>query len=113
MDDGRTALDKENLIKVADVEVSRQISDIRRPDYDPRKRQKNKATSEQYVVIQSDSNNVDEIIQNSKDELQVIQKKYSQVLDDPIAKKKLEDQAKIVGVEYKKALLVKLKNGEL
>lgn len=109
----KAVLEEDSLIENQSVEVSQKGSIVRLPNYDPRKRFKKTVAPEQDVVVQSDLGNIDEVIQDSEDELQAIQKKYSQVLNDPIAKKELEDQAKMVGDEYKKALLVKLKNGEL
>ncbi|MCJ8321329.1 MAG: hypothetical protein MJK12_16945 [Colwellia sp.] len=113
MDDDKAVFEVDNLIENHSVEVSEKISDNRLPDYDPRKRVKNTVAIVQNNVTQYDSNYIDEVIQNSEHELQVIQKKYSQVFNDPNAKKELEEQAKMIGIEYKKALLVKLRNGEL
>ncbi len=113
INNSNVVLDDGSLKKNNDIEVNKKNIIKRLPDYDPRKKIKPIVAPEQYAVIQNGNENIEEVLQNSEKELQAIQKKFSQVLDDPLAKKDLENQAKKVGIEYKKALLVKLKNGEL
>ena len=38
---------------------------------------------------------------------------YDQVLSDPDARKAIEQQAKLIGEKYKKAILTKMRKGEL
>jgi hypothetical protein len=95
------------------MDVTPQVDKIKLPDYDPRKRPKKLIPKETNVVNNDDNFNADEVIEKANVELVEIQEKYTQVLDDPIARKKLEAEAKQVGIDYKKAILEKMSKGEL
>jgi cell division septal protein FtsQ len=82
------------------------------PDYDLREKKGNTVVTQ--VINESLSGvDVDIMLEKSEAALQALVVDYDQVLSDPEAKKMIEQQASEVGKEHKKAVLAKLRNGEL
>ena len=79
------------------------------PDYNPQ----GKEVSAPVVIKEIERFDVNAILAQSEFELQTMISEYDQALSDPEARKIIERDVKQAGDEYKKALLVKLKRGEL
>ena len=105
--------DGDSLDEAVNNELIQQERNRNLPDYDPRKRVQKSTVLKRESVESDNLEQPDTVIQRSESKLMEIQQEYSQVLDDPVAKKKLETEAKAVGAEFKKAILIKLQKGEL
>ncbi len=81
------------------------------PDYDQRKKQVI-ALIEMPQELE-DNFNADDVLEQSEQALKVMIDDYNQALDNPEERKEIERQVKKSGEQYKKALLVKLKKGDI
>lgn len=81
------------------------------PDFDARKVAKPQVNAVEPEVMSIAKAN--EVIATKEKEMQQLIANYNASLDDPKAKAALERKFKIQSEEYKKALLAKVKNGDL
>ncbi|WDE04114.1 hypothetical protein SG34_022565 [Thalassomonas viridans] len=82
------------------------------PDFDQRKLAKVREAAKELVAVDA-SFNADEVLAQSEQQLDVIIQEYNQVLDDPGARKALEQRMKEAAQAYKKAVLAKVNKGEI
>ncbi|WDE13109.1 hypothetical protein [Thalassomonas haliotis] len=85
------------------------------PDFDQRKvthAAKSAEQASEALPVDADFN-ADEVLVSAGQQLDVIINEYNQVLDDPKARKALEQRMQQTAVAYKKAILAKVRKGEI
>lgn len=96
--------------QIKDQEKDSNIVDVtvESPDYRPKVAKKNARDR-----TETNNANVDEALQESEEKLAAAILSFNDVLDDPTAQKEIIEQNKEAGEAKKKAILQKLKNGDL
>jgi len=82
------------------------------PDFDRRKAVQAAKPKPEQAPVDADFN-ADEVLAQSQQQLDVIIEEYNQVLGDPEARKVLEQRMQETAQQYKKAILAKVRKGEI